>query len=208
MSRGNEIPRAWVRLPSGRRLDLITPSPLDWEDSDLAMRLARTYRWSGESIWQHPLSVAQHALLVLALMRQMVKRPLAPMEQMRELHHDSEEGLLGFDCSTPLKPILGEPFKVVSQRLEHAIFLRYGITPWTEQEKLVHKKADRIAAASEALYVVGWTREEIRDSLKIRHPILEQDPLATLYGDEPWAPWPPQVAAERFLAEHNKILGR
>lgn len=62
--------RAWVRLPSGRRLDLINPDPGAWLDSDLALRLARTYRWGGESSWPLPLSVAQHSLLVLTLRRQ------------------------------------------------------------------------------------------------------------------------------------------
>ena len=62
--------RAWVRLPSGKRLDLLNPTPFDWEDKDLALGLARTYRWGGHSAWPLPLSVAQHSLLVLALHRQ------------------------------------------------------------------------------------------------------------------------------------------
>ncbi|CAB1371160.1 conserved protein of unknown function (plasmid) [Denitratisoma oestradiolicum] len=65
----NPYPRAWVRLPSGRRLDLMNPDPAAWLDEDLAIRLARTYRWGGESVWPWPLSVAQHSLLVLALRR-------------------------------------------------------------------------------------------------------------------------------------------
>jgi hypothetical protein len=61
--------RAWVRLPSGRRLDLLNPTPFDWTDEDLALGLARTFRWGGHSTWAQPLSVAQHSLLVLALRR-------------------------------------------------------------------------------------------------------------------------------------------
>ena len=65
----DERRRAWVRLPSGKRLDLLNPTPFDWEDKDLALGLARTYRWGGHSAWPLPLSVAQHSLLVLALHR-------------------------------------------------------------------------------------------------------------------------------------------
>lgn len=202
------MPRSWVRLPSGRHLDLISPTPLDWEDSDLALRLARTYRWSGESRWPLPLSVAQHALTVLWLRRSWSKTPLSPMEELRELHHDSEEGLLGFDCSTPLKPILGEAFEAVVQRLQQAVFIRYGITPWSQSEKIEHKKADRVAAASEAAHVVGWPMDEVRSVLKIRDKVLESDPLVDIYGGQAWEPWPTQLAAERFLGELQRIEER
>jgi hypothetical protein len=192
-------------LPSGCRLDLINPTPFDWQDEDLALRMARTYRWSGESIWPVPMSVAQHALMVLAMQRQWSASLLSPMAMMRELHHDSDEGLLGFDCSAVLKPILGAPFAEVSRRLLQAVFIRYGITPWTPEEKIVHKKADRIAAASEAVHVVGWSRDEVRSVLRIEYKPLDTDPLEQVYGDEPWAPWPADVAAERFLAEMKDI---
>ena len=100
--------RAWVRLPSGRRLDLISPTPFDWTDEDLAIGLARTYRWGGHSVWPGaPLSVAQHSLAVLALRQARARGGLTPAEQRRELLHDAEEGLLGFDCISPLKPFLG-----------------------------------------------------------------------------------------------------
>lgn len=204
----SSAPRAWVRLPSGRRLDLINPTPLDWDDEDLAMRLARTYRWGGESAWPLPLSVAQHALTVLAICRSFAADgPLSAHDALRELHHDSDEGLLGFDCLTPLKPLLGEPFRRVAERLQTAVFLRYQLRPWTVQEKKVHKRADRLAAASEAVHVVGWSPEEVRHTLKIAEAPLAVDPLVAVYGDAPWEPWPSQVAAERFLAE-MKALAR
>jgi len=90
--------RAWIRLPSGGTLDLIDPSPQAWTDEDLALRLARTYRWGGESIWPWPLSVAQHSLLVLALRRQWAAEQgqvLSDREALAELLHDAEEGELG-----------------------------------------------------------------------------------------------------------------
>jgi uncharacterized protein len=84
--------RAWVRLSSGRRLDLIDPKPADWKDLDLAVGLSRTYRWGGHSVWDLPLSVAQHSLLVLVLRQQMQPhQPLMPKEALRELLHDGDE---------------------------------------------------------------------------------------------------------------------
>ena len=76
--------RAWVRLPSGRRLDLISPTPFDWTDEDLAIGLARTFRWGGHSVWPGaPLSVAQHSLAVLALRRARARAGLTRAEQRR-----------------------------------------------------------------------------------------------------------------------------
>ncbi len=95
-----ENPRAWIRLPSGRHLDLVNPQPDAWLDCDLAARLSRTYRWGGESTWPVPLSVAQHSLSVLALRRAWAPSPLSPGEALLELLHDAEEGFLG-DCIRP-----------------------------------------------------------------------------------------------------------
>lgn len=193
--------RAWTRLPSGRRLDLINPDPQAWSDEDLAVRLSRTYRWAGESKWPHPLSVAQHSLLVLTLVQSESQQPLSAAKSLRETLHDAEEGFLGFDCISPLKRSLGEPFERVSARLMNAVSQRYGLPAWNEQDYRVHKRADRAAAAAEALHCVGWSVDEIRDVLGIDAPILDVDPLAKRYDANPWEPWPSQVAAECFLAE-------
>ena len=83
--------RAWVRMPSGKRLDLLHPTPFDWDDADLALGLARTYRWGGHSAWPLPLSVAQHSISVMLLRRQASATPLAPLVELRELLHDAEE---------------------------------------------------------------------------------------------------------------------
>jgi len=160
--------RAWVRMPSGKRLDLLDPTPFDWDDADLALGLARTYRWGGHSAWPLPLSVAQHSLTVLQLRRNAQAAPLDPVTQLRELLHDAEEGLLGFDCISVLKPFLGEAFRELTQRLERAVFLRYGLPAWTPAGYLAHKRADRLAAASEAVHAVGWSPDEVRRTLKIR----------------------------------------
>ncbi|SFU50271.1 phosphohydrolase [Pseudoduganella namucuonensis] len=200
--------RAWVRMPSGKRLDLLDPTPFDWEDADLALGLARTYRWGGHSAWPLPLSVAQHSLTVMQLRRDWAAAPLAPVLELRELLHDAEEGLLGFDCISVLKPFLGDGFRALSQRLESAVFLRYGVPHWTTAEHRVHKRADRLAAASEALHVVGWSREEVRGTLKIRALPLETDPLQAVYGGRPWEPWPPGLACERYLEALDNLKQR
>jgi hypothetical protein len=231
--------RAWVRMPSGKRLDLLNPTPFDWDDADLALGLARTYRWGGHTAWPLPLSVAQHSISVMLLRRaaasasssasgsasvpgsasasgfatasaltSALATPLAPVIELRELLHDAEEGLLGFDAVSPLKPFLGDGFRDLTRRLEQAVFLRYGLPAWTPAEHERHKRADRLAAASEAVHVAGWSAKEVRDTLRIRAAVLQEDPLAAVYGCRPWEPWPPTLAAERFLAELEALKRR
>ena len=198
--------RAGVRLPSGRRLDLLAPTPFDWTDADLATGLARTFRWGGHSVWPEPLSVAQHALTVLHLRRARAGGPLGAAEALRELLHDGEEGLINFDCISPLKPFLGEGFAALQARLQAVVATRYGLPPWTPESKRAHKACDIALAAAEAVHVAGWTREEVRGTLGIRVKVMEADPLAGP-GEEPWRPWPPERAAERFLAALRALLG-
>lgn len=198
-------PRAWIRLPSGRALDLINPAPDAWTDEDLALRLARTYRWGGESVWPWPLSVAQHSLLVLALRRETSDRPLRTAEARAELLHDAEEGFLGFDCISPLKRVLGAPFREVGERLMAAIAQRYELPDWAPDAYRAHKLADSIAAASEAVHCTGWSREEVREVLGISHAVLDADPLQAIYGGTAWEPWPSDVAAERFLVALRSV---
>jgi hypothetical protein len=200
-------PRAWVRLPSGRRLNLLDPTPIDWADEDLALGLARTYRWGGHSAWPRPLSVAQHSLTVLALRRAGSDTGLSDAAARRELLHDADEGLLGFDPISPLKPFLGPDYAALAARLQAAIAQRYGLLPWQAEDKRVHKKADRVAAASEAVHVVGWSRQEVRHTLRIVESPLEADPLAGWFGVPEWEPWPPEQAAERFLAALDRLSG-
>ena len=121
--------RAWVRLESGRRLDLLQPDPDSWTDRDLAIGLSRTYRWGGHSCWDLPLSVAQHSLLVLVL-----RQKITPLDKLtrgearRELLHDADEGMLSFDPISPLKPHLGADYdSLVSWfRVDRGRVLRIG----------------------------------------------------------------------------------
>ncbi len=191
--------RAWVRQPSGRHLDLVHPSPTDFDDSDLALGLARTFRWGGHSVWPRPLTVAQHSLTVLHLRLQ--SGGLSSRVQLLELLHDAEEGLVGFDPISPLKPILGLPFQAVMEGLQRTVLARYGVGDWIGTEYQDHKRADVLAAASEAVHVAGWSPAELRDVLGLQIQALEQDPLVAVYGGTPWEPWPVQLAATRFLAQ-------
>ena len=112
-------PRAFVLLKSRRRLDLLNPDSHFWTEDDLAAGLSRTMRWGGASRWEHPLSVAQHSLTVLAIRE--ADGALTPGEALRELLHDATEFMLGWDCIAPLKAQLGEPFRVLDARLQSVI---------------------------------------------------------------------------------------
>jgi hypothetical protein len=193
--------RAWVRMPSGKRLDLLDPTPFDWDDSDLALGLARTYRWGGHSAWPLPLSVAQHSITVMLLRRADAGGKLDPVSELRELLHDAEEGLLGFDALSVIKPFLGDGFRALTRRLENAVFLRYGLPHWQPKELAAHKRADRLAAASEAVHVAGWSEDEVLRTLKIKVAPVHDDPLVAVYGGQPWEPWAPALACDRFLEQ-------
>jgi len=194
--------RAWVRLPSGRRLDLLAPTPFDWTDEDLAIGLSRTFRWGGHSIWPGPLSVAQHSLAVLALRQ---RQPASKDEMRRELLHDAEEGLTNFDCISPLKPFLGEGFLALQQRLSVVIAARYALPAWRTPDRAEHKRLDVAMAAAEAVHVAGWAPAEVRATLGIRAPVMREDPLVAEFGGTAWEPWAPELAASRFLAALKRL---
>lgn len=134
-------------------------------------------------------------------------RALDPPKRLRELLHDADEGLVNFDCISPLKPFLGPGFAALQARLSAAIAVRYGLPAWTEADKRAHKLRDVTAAASEAVHVAGWTEAEVREALGIKAPILRADPLAVRYGEAPWRPWPPETAARRFGDMLRMLLG-
>jgi len=197
--------RAWVRLGSGRRLDLLDPQPDQLEDRDIAVSLSRTYRWGGHSCWDLPLSVAQHSLLVLVLRQQMQPhQPLTPGEALRELLHDADE-LTGFDAVASLRPHLGAEFHALTARLQAAVAARYRLPEWETDDHVLHKRADHLAAASEAVHVAGWHPSELSETLGIRLAPLRDDPLPLLDGLRPWEPWPPGRAASLFLAKLREL---
>lgn len=201
--------RAWVRLASGRRINLLDPQPDAWTDADLAIGLSRTYRWGGHSIWELPLSVAQHSLLVLKLCEQLHGVPLSRAVALQALLHDAAEGLLSFDPISPVKPHLGASFAALNDRLEAAIATRYWFFAHDpllrHRRSLAYKSADRVAAASEALHVAGWTRHEIATVLEIDDRPLTVDPLPQIRALRPWEPWPAPLAASLFLAKLREL---
>lgn len=199
------IPRAFIRQPSGRHLNLLDPDPHGWTDEDLATGLSRTYRWGGHSVWPLPYSVAQHSLAVVELYRaRAAKQGLpapTPMQLLRELLHDADEALIGgFDAISPIKPILGDGYAQIVEGLQRAIAERYGLADWSPEEKRIHSFADHQAAASEAVHIAGWSGDEVLSLLNIGITPMKRDPLAAVYRCKGWKPWPPTVAAERFLA--------
>jgi uncharacterized protein len=195
--------RAFVLLKSGGRLDLLDPDPQAWTDDDLAVGLSRTMRWGGASRWPHPLSVAQHSLTVLAIRE--AEGPLTPAEALRELMHDATEFMLGWDCIAPLKAALGAPFRELEARLQAVVDARYRLPAWTAGAYAKHKRADRLAAASEAFHVVGWSRLDMVEALRIEMAPLPDDPLPP-NGFAPWEPWPPRIAERVFTKRLRELV--
>src|SRR6204780_1410682 len=125
-------PRAWQRMLSGRRLDLVDPSPLDIELEDIAHGLARVARWNGQTKGAHIYSVAQHCLLVEALARLRAPR-LDRSGRLAVLLHDAPEYVVG-DMISPFKAVIGGDYKAVEARLLAAVHLRFGLPPKAPSE--------------------------------------------------------------------------
>ena len=119
--------RAWQRMLSGRRLDLLDPSPLDIEIADIAHGLARVARWNGQTSGAHIFSVAQHTLLVEAVLREQMPR-VDTRFRLAALLHDAPEYVIG-DMISPFKAVLGGDYKAVEKRLLSAIHIRFGLPP-------------------------------------------------------------------------------
>ena len=159
ISRTDLQPRAWQRMLSGRRLDLLNPSPLDVEIADIAHGLARVARWNGQTHGENAFSVAEHCLIVedIALM---LKPGLTPGQRLAVLLHDAPEYVIG-DMISPFKAVIGEAYKDVEARLQGAIHLRFSLpaTPTAALKKLI-KRADIICAYFEAIELAGFDDQE------------------------------------------------
>ena len=142
---GDVPPRAWQRMLSGRRLDLLDPSPLDIEIEDIAHGLARVARWNGQTPGAHIFSVAQHSLLVEAIAHNL-KPDLAARWRLAMLLHDAPEYVVG-DIISPFKAVLGEGYKSIENRILAAIHLHFGLPPvLPEVHHKLLKRADQAAA--------------------------------------------------------------
>ena len=144
---------------SGRRLDLLDPSPLDVEIEDIAHGLARVARWNGQTIGEHAFSVAQHSVIVEELCCAL-SPSLTPDERLTALLHDGSEYVIG-DMISPFKSALGDHYRVFEDRLEKAIHLRFGLPALMPRGlKKIIKQADHICAWHEAGQLAGFTSVE------------------------------------------------
>jgi uncharacterized protein len=195
----SQLFRAWQRMLSGRRLDLLDPSPLDVEIEDIAHGLARVARWNGQTEGAHIFSVAQHSLLVETIAHQRAR--LDRRSRLAVLLHDAPEYVIG-DMISPFKAVIGDAYKAVEQRLLAAIHLRFGL-PAALPGNVVAliKAADRAAAYLEATRLAGFSAAEARRFFGPApkfSPLIERDYLV---------PWPAETAEKRYLERFAKLAG-
>ena len=189
--------RAWQRMLSGRRLDLLDPSPLDVELEDIAHGLARVARWNGQTRGEHVFSVAQHSLLVEAVALDL-QPDLSPADRLTLLLHDAPEYVIG-DIISPFKAVVGDAYQGVEARLLAAIHLRFGLPlqPAPALRRCL-KRADRVAAFHEATRLAGFGREE---ALRL---FGRPDPLPRAI--EPYlSPWTIAESQARYLARVSEL---
>ncbi len=192
MARGKE--RAWQRMLSGRRLDILDPSPVDVELSDIAHGLARVARWNGQTKGDYPFSVAQHSVLVLEIFSAFV--PTSDSKsRLYALLHDAPEYVMG-DIISPFKAAMGGNYKEVENRLMGAIYLHFAlnVAPPVALARQI-KRADKEAAYHEAVHLAGFAVDEARKFFG--EPSLAAFDLDRF--EELIRPWPTGEAYDRFV---------
>lgn len=192
--------RAWQRMLSGRRLDLLDPSPVDVELSDIAHGLARVARWNGQTQGDYPFSVAQHSVLVLEIFRTL-NPDAGPKAFLQALLHDAPEYVMG-DIISPLKAAIGGEYKDLENRLLGAIHVRFGLPANTPvaTEKLI-KKADRESAFFEAVHLAGFEASEAQKFFgEPSLPAFDLDNFDGLIR-----PVPTRAAHDRFVEAFEAI---
>jgi len=188
-------PRAWQRMLSGRRLDLLDPSPLDIEIEDIAHGLARVARWNGQTKGEHAFSVAQHSVLVEHFVSELWPTT-SPADRLGALLHDAPEYVIG-DMISPFKTALGVDYRQFEARLDTAIRLRFGLTPsMADEVKTRVKQCDQAAAFYEATRLAGFDIDE----------------ALTFFGAPPPGPAPdmtplsPTASQALFLARFGALI--
>jgi len=196
----HEKPRAWQRMLSGRRLDLLAPSPADIAIEDIAHGLARVARWNGQTYGTHAFSVAEHAVLV-----EMITGALNPgwkkEWRLAALLHDAPEYVIG-DLISPFKAAIGFDYRAFENRLLEAIHTRFGLpSKLPEEISTAIKQADRIAAYYEATVLAGFSKEEA--DLYFGIPAIPPA-LATVLAR--LDPMPVAAAQKKFLARFRALI--
>jgi len=190
-------PRAWQRMLSGRRLDLLDPTPVDIEIDDIAHGLAFVARWNGQTKGDFAYSVAEHSLLVETLYGRI--NPKAPVKwRLAALLHDAPEYVIG-DMISPVKSAIGPSYGELDARLTAAIHLRFGLPatlPVTVKKQI--KKADHISAWMEAVQIAGFSVQEANK--------LFGKPNADIIGDLKIQLRPPIVVRNSFVARYSELL--
>lgn len=193
-------PRAWQRMLSGRRLDLLDPTPVDIEIEDIAHGLAFVARWNGQTKGEFAYSVAEHSLLVTEIFVR--QQPNAPAKwQLAALLHDAPEYVIG-DMISPVKAAVGPGYGELDDRLTAAIHLRFGLPaqiPLAVKRQI--KKADKLSAWLEAIQIAGFTKTEADKffgkqdpaltenlTIRLRPPVDVRDDYTALYHELAKAP--------------------
>ncbi len=188
--------RAWQRMLSGRRLDLLDPSPLDIEIEDIAHGLARVARWNGQTHGDHAFSVAQHSVLVEQLFGHWMPKASKP-QRLAALLHDAPEYVVG-DMISPFKAALGMDYKAFENRLLAAIHRRFGLPASLDAQLLdLIKQADKTSAYLEAIQLAGFSVAEARKFFGIPKALDGFDSVLT--------PLPAADSSVRFLQRFNSL---
>lgn len=194
---GKTPPRAWQRMLSGRRLDLLDPTPVDIEIEDIAHGLAFVARWNGQTKGDFAYSVAEHSLLVEALFRRIDKT--APAKWcLAALLHDAPEYVIG-DMISPVKAAVGPGYSELDDRLTAAVHLRFGlpaVIPKTIKQRI--KKADKISAWLEATQIAGFDAKEATRFFGKPDPAIIEGLSIILR--------PPVEVRAAYVARHEELL--
>ena len=193
--------RAWQRMLSGRRLDLLDPTPVDIEIEDIAHGLSRVSRWNGQTTGDHPFSVAAHSVFVEQIVGALEPGAGASVRLLARLH-DAPEYVIG-DLISPFKAVIGADYKALETRLLGAILIRFGLpaAPSAEAAALV-KRADGVAAYLEAVELAGFDADEA-DKIFGRPKLAER----TLTALRPFTAAEPAMAAKtRFMLRFEALM--
>jgi 5'-deoxynucleotidase YfbR-like HD superfamily hydrolase len=182
---------------SGRRLDLLDPSPMDIEIGDIAHGIARVARWNGQTKGEHGFSVAQHSLVVEEIAGH-IQPDLDVRWRLSALLHDAAEYVIG-DMISPFKAALGIDYKIFEEKLETAIHIRFGLPAKTPREiKTLIKQADRACAFFEATQLAGFSHAESLD-------IFGAPPAGYQLKIEPWSP---SEAQRRYVERFDALMAQ